>query len=92
MSRKKSKVFSSSTQNGNQNHLFAQQQNLVTAVINGVMQASISVADDDTLFSRDSESASAHMHQIGTHSNRNTSVVSTCSRPTYDNHGNIVHE
>ena len=60
--------------------------------MNGVMQASTSVADDDTLFSRDSASTCARMPQIGTHATRNTSAVITCSRPTYDHHGNVANE
>ena len=91
MSRKKIKVSSASTQNGNQNDLLAQQQTLAAAVIIGFMQASKSVADDDTLFNRDSASARARMPHIGTHATRNTSAVSTCSLPTYDHNGNVVH-
>ena len=92
MRHKKSKVSSSSTKNGNQNDLLSQQQNLAAAVIKRVIQASISVADDDTLFSRDSASARVCMPQIGTHTTHNTSAVSTHSRPTYDHHKNVVHE
>ena len=92
MSRKKSKVSSASTQNGNQHGLSEQQQTLAAAVINLVMQASTSVTDDDTLFSRDSASACARMPQIDTHANSNTSAVINRSRPTYDHHGNFIHE
>ena len=92
MSRKKSKVSSASTQNGNQHGLSEQQQTLAAAVINLVMQASTSVTDDDTLFSRDSASACARMNHTVTHTIRNTSAVSTRSLPTYDHHGNVVHE
>ena len=56
------------------------------------MQASTSVTDDDTLFRRDSASDRSRMPQIGTRATRNTSTVSTRSRPTYDRHRNIVHE
>ena len=92
MSRNKNKIYSASTQNGNQNDLSAQQQTIAAAVTNGVMQASTSVTDDDTLLSRYSASACACMPQIGTHANRNTSSVSTPSHPTYDHHVNIVDE
>ena len=92
MSHKKSKVSSASTQNGYQNVLSAQQRTLAAAVINGVMQASAPVTDDDTLLSRDSDSDCAHMPQIGTHATRNTFVVIICSCPTYDHHGNVVYE
>ena len=61
------------------------------AVINRVMQASTSVTDDDTLFRRDSSSARERIPQIGTHETRNTSAVSTRSRPTYDHHVNVIH-
>ena len=56
------------------------------------MQASTSVSDDDTLLSIYSASDCARMPQIGTHATRNTSAVSTCSRPTYDHHANVVNE
>ena len=92
MSRKKSKVSSASTQNGNHNDLSAQQRTLAAVVINGVMQASTSVTDDDTLFSRDITSDRARMLQIGTHATLNTSTVSTFSLPNYDHHGNFVYE
>ena len=92
MSRKKSKASSSSTQNSNHNDLSAQQRTLAASVINIVMQASTSVADDDTLFSRDSSSARALMPQIGTHTTCNTSTVNNRSLPTYEHHGNFVHE
>ena len=92
MSRKKIKVSSASTQNGNQNDLLEQQQTLAAEVINGVMKSSTSVTDDDTLFSRDSASARVCMPHIGTHATCNTSAVSTLSCPTYDHHGNVVHE
>ena len=72
--------------------MLAQQQTLSAAVINEVMQASTSVTDDNTLFSRDSAYAHARMPQIGTHETPNTSMVSTRSRHTYDHHGNVVHE
>ena len=90
--RKKSKVSSTSTQNGNHNDLSSQQQNVSVAAINGVMQASTPVTDDDTLFSRYSVFAWARIPQIGTYATCNTSAVSTRSRPTYDHHGNVVHE
>ena len=92
MSRNKCKVSFASTQNGNQNDLSAQQQTLVAAIINGVMQSSTSVAYYDTLFSRDSASDRARMPHIGTPETRNTSAVITRSLPTYDHHGNVVHE
>ena len=92
MSRKKSKISSASTQNSNQKDLSAQQQTLSEELINGVMQASTSVTYYDTLFSKDSASACARMPQIGTHETRNTSAVSTPSRPIYDHHRNVVHE
>ena len=72
-----SNIFSASTQNGNQNDLLAQQRTISPGVINGVMQSSTSVTDDNTLFRRDSASAHAHMPQIGTHTTCNTSAVST---------------
>ena len=92
MSRKKIKISSASTKNSNHNDLSAQQQTLVVAVINVVTQASTSVVKDDTLFRRDSASDRARMPQIGTHATRNTSVVSTRSRLTYDHHGNFFNE
>ena len=92
MSRKKRKISSVSIQNSNQKDLLAQQRTLAEAVINGVMQASIPVTDDDTLLSRYSASARARMPQIGTHATRNTSAVSTCYHPTYDHHVKIVNE
>ena len=92
MSLNKSKISSASAQNSNQKDLTAQQQTLYAAVTNGVMQSSTSVTDDDTLLSIYSASDRARMPQIGTHATRNTSAVSTCSRPTYDHHGNVVHE
>ena len=92
MSRNKSKVSSSSTQNGNQNDLSAQQRTFSAAIINGVMQSSTYITDDDTLFSRYSASSIAHMPRVCTHATFNTSLVSTRSRPTYDLHGNVVHE
>ena len=92
MSRKKIKISSSFTQNSNQKDLSAQQRTLAAEVLNRVMQVSTSVTYDDTLFSRDSASARARMPQIGTHATCNTSAVSTCSRPTYDHHRNVVHE
>ena len=92
MIHNKIKVSSASTQNGNQNDLLAQQQTISAALINGVMQSSTSVTDDDTLFSRYNTSARAHMPQIGTCATRNTSSVSTCSLPTYDHHGNVFRE
>ena len=82
----------SNPQNSNQKDLSAQQRTIVAAVINRVMQASTSVMDDATLFIRDSASDRAHMPQIGTHETRNTSAVSTPSRPIYDHHRNVVHE
>ena len=45
MIRKKIKISSASTQNGNKNDLSAQQQTLAVAVINRVMQASKSTTD-----------------------------------------------
>ena len=69
MSQKKIKVSSESTQNINQNDLSAQQRTLAAEVINEVMQSSISVTDDDTLFSRNSDSARACMTHIGTYAN-----------------------
>ena len=92
MSLKKINISSASTQNSNQKDLSAQNQTLAAEVINGVMQSGTSVTDDDTLFSRDSASARARIPQIGTHATCNTSVVSTCSCPTYDHHINVVHE
>ena len=92
MSINKSKVSYASTQNVNQNDLSAQQRTLAAAVINGVMQASTSVTENGTSFSIDSASYCARMPQIGTHATHNTSAVSTRSRPTYNHHGNIVHE
>ena len=92
MSRNKRKISSVSTQNGKQNDLSEQQQTIAAAVINRVMQASTSVTDNDTLFSRDSASSFSRMPQIGTHATRNTSVVSARYCPTYDHNGNIVHE
>ena len=92
MNRNKSKVYSVSTQNSNQNDLSAQQQTLAAAVINGGMQASTPVTDYDTLFIRDSTSACSRMPRIGTHENCNNSAISTYSRLTYDHHGNVVHE
>ena len=70
----------------------AQHRTLDAALINGIMQASTSITDDDTLLRIDSASARAHMNQIGTHATRNTSAVSTRSCPTYDHYGNVVHE
>ena len=52
MGHKKKKVSSASTKNCNQNDLSVQQLTLDAVVINGVMQDSTSVADDNTLFSR----------------------------------------
>ena len=75
MSRNKIKVSSASTQNGNQNELSAQQQNPAVEVINGVIQASTSVTDDDTLFIRDSTSVCARMPQIGTHETCNNALA-----------------
>ena len=92
MGRKKSNISSASAQNSNQKDLSEKQRTLAAAVINGVMQVSNSVIDDDILFIRESASASERMPQIGTHATRNTSAVSTRSRPTYDHHGNVVHE
>ena len=92
MSRKKIKISSASKQKSNQNDLSVQQRILSAAVINGVMQASTSVTDDVTLFRKDRNSAREHMPQIGTHATCNTSAVITYSRPTYDHHGNVVHE
>ena len=92
MSRNKSNVSSASTQNGKHNDLSAQQRTIPAAVIDGVMEASTSVAGDDTLFSRYSASTCARMPQIGTHATRNTSAFNTISRPTYYHHGNIVNE
>ena len=92
MSRKKIKVSSASTQNGNQNDLSAQQRTISATVINRDMQVSTYVTDDDTLFSRDSASARERMPHIGTHATRNTSAVRTCTCPTYDHHINVVHE
>ena len=91
MSRNKSKISTASTQNSNQKDLSAQQQTLATEVMNGVMQTSTSVTDDDTLLSRYSASACSCMPQIGTHATCNTSAVSTRSRPTYDHQINVVH-
>ena len=90
--RNKSKISSASKQKSNQNDLSVQQRILSAAVINGVMQASTSLTDDGTLFSRDSASDRASMTQIGTHATRNTSTVSTRSRPTYYHHRNVVNE
>ena len=59
--RKKIKVSSASTQNGNYNDFLAQQQTLAAAIINRVMQTSTYVADDDILFRRDSASACAYI-------------------------------
>ena len=92
MSRKKSKISSASIQNSNQNELSAQQKTIAASAIVGVTQASTSVTDDDTLFSRDSASTCARMPQIGTHAACNNSAVSSRSRPTYDHHINVVHE
>ena len=92
MSRKKGKVSSASTQNSNQNELSAQQKNIAAAAINGVMHASTSVADDDTLFSRDSASACANMPHIGTNANCNNSAVIIQSCPTNNHHRNVVNE
>ena len=92
MSCNKRNISSESTQNGNQNDLLAQQQTLSAEVINGVMQASTSVMDDDALFSRYSASDCARMPHIGTRATRNTSAVSTFSSPTYEHHRNVVHE
>ena len=91
-SRKKIKVSSESKQNGNHDYLSAQQQPLVVAVINKVMQASTYVADYENLFKRDSASACARMPHIDFHVTRNTCVVSTRSYPTYDYHVNFIHE
>ena len=92
MSRKKRKISCASTKNSNQKDLSAQQKTLAAALINRVIQASTSVMDDATLFIRDSASDRAHMPQIGTHATRNNSAVSTRSLPTYDHHGNVIHE
>ena len=91
-SSNKSKISYASTQNNNQKDLSAQQQNIDAAVINGFMQSSTSVTDDDTLFSRYSASDRASMPQIGTHATHNTSAVSTRSCPTYYCHRNIAYE
>ena len=92
MSRNKSKVSSASTQNGKQNDLLAQQQTLAVAEINGVMQASTSVADDDALCNRDSASTRARMPQIGTHATRTSSAVKNLASPNYYHHRNFYHE
>ena len=92
MSRKKIKVSSASTQNGNQNDLSAQQRTISATVINRDMQVSTYVTDDDTLFSRDSASTRARMPQNGTHATLNTSAVITHSHPTYGHNGNVIHE
>ena len=92
MRHNKSKVSSTSTQNGNQNELLAQHQTLAAVVINGVMQVSTYVMDDEILFRRDNASDRTRMPHIGTHETRNTSAVSTRSRPTYDHHVNVFHE
>ena len=91
MSRKKSKVSSASTQNGNYNDLSAQQQTLSATVINGVMQASTSVTDNDTLFSIYSASTRARMPQIGTHATRTSSAVKNLASPNYYHHRNFFH-
>ena len=67
-----------------------QQQTRAAEVINGVMQASTPVTDNETLFRRDSASACARMPQIGTHETCNTSAVSTRSCPTYEHPINVV--
>ena len=92
MMQNKSKACSASTQNSKHNVLSSQQKNLTRAVINGVMQSSTSVTDDDTLISRYIASACAHMPQIDTHATCNTSAVSTRYFPTYNHHGNAVQE
>ena len=92
MSLKKINISSESTQKSNHNEFSAQQGTLAAVVINRVMQASTSVTDDDTLFSRYSASDRERMPQIGTHATRNTSVVSTRSCPNYDHHDNVVNE
>ena len=92
MSCKKRNISSASTQNGNHNDLLIQHQTLAAELINIVMQASTSVADDEKLFSRDSALSCVHMPQIGTHAACNTSVVSTLSHPNYYHHVNVVHE
>ena len=92
MIHKEIKISSASTQNSNQKDLSAQQQTLAASVINGVIQSSTPVTDNDTLFSRESASARARIPQIGTHATHNTSAVSTRYHPSYYHHVNVVNK